>query len=387
MARNASRRPLSGLRVLDLSRYLPGPFVSAVLADLGATVTKIEDAETGDLLRVMPPALKDGSDSALHAWLNRGKKSLSLNLKTNEGRTVVRDLARRSDVLIESFRPGVMRRMGLDAPRLRKIAPRLLYVSLSGCGAAGPRAGRALHDINAAGLAGLLSPDAVAPAGLAVDTSLALLALVAILAKLPNAGRRTDRGGAIDLSLLDGALTLMSLPLARALNAREADQGELTGGFACYRAYECADGLRLAVGALEPHFYESVCEAVGLSAHARHQWKRSKQPDIIADFERAFRSRSRAEWLSILEPKDACVTPVHSVAEAMQEGQALARHSFAPHRARLGTFKAPAFAPSLTGRSARPRAPRQGQHSREILLGLGYSKARIADLRASGVIR
>ena len=379
--------PLQGVRVLDLSRHLPGPYVTASLADLGATVIKIEEREFGDPTRGMAPVVSDASDSALHAWLNRGKKSVALDLKSKDGAAIVKAIAAKSDVVVESFRPGVMRRLGLDYPRLRLVAPKILFVSLSGYGATGPRSRRATHDLNVVGEVGLLSGGASMSPGLVADTAAGLLALVAILAKLKDIGRRHFKGGLIDLSIMDGALALMSAPLVRSLSAPHKDPDELWGTHACYRTYECADGRSLAVGALEPQFWQSVCEALGFPEHARSQWSRKKQPEIAAVFEATFKSRPRAEWLAALEPLDACVTPVLSMAEVMADPQIRARKAFLPQRTERGTFLSPTFLPQITRTAQRPRAPRHGEHTRPVLLSLGYSKTRILELRDTGVIQ
>lgn len=379
--------PLSGVRVLDLSRHLPGPYVTAALADLGARVVKIEGREIGDPTRGMAPAVEDGSDSAIHAWLNRGKKSIALDLKSKDGLAVVKSLAAKSDVLVESFRPGVMKRLGLDYPRLKRLAPKLTYVSLSGYGATGPRSRRATHDLNAAGEAGLLSGGASMSPGLVADTAAGLLTLVALLAKLKSHGRTSHRGGLIDVSILDGALALNSAALTRALAAPDREPDELWGTHACYRVYECADRRRLAVGALEPQFWAAVCTGLGFPEHARGQWSRKRQPEMIADFERTFRTRTLAEWLLVLSPLDACVTPVQSLAEVMADPQVRAREAFLPQKTARGSFLSPTFLPQITRRRHRPRAPRHGEHTREVLASLGYSQARILKLRGTGVIQ
>lgn len=379
--------PLSGVRVLDLSRHLPGPYVTSALADLGATVVKIEEKEFGDPTRGMAPATSDGTDSALHAWLNRGKKSVALDLKSAEGLALVKSLAARSDVLVESFRPGVMKRLGLDYPRVRRVAPRLLYVSLSGYGATGPRSRRATHDLNVAGETGLLSGGASVSPGLVADTAAGLLTLVAVLARLKGLGRKSYRGSLIDLSILDGGLALISASLVRALSAPEREPDELWGTHACYRTYECADGRRLAVGALEPQFWRAVCEALGFPEHIPSQWSRRKQPAMSADFDRKFRTRPLADWIRALGPLDACVTPVQTMAEVMADPQVRAREAFLPQRTARGTFLSPTFLPQITRRSHRRRAPRHGEHTRDVLLSLGLSKARIEELRDTGVIQ
>jgi len=381
-----SALPLSGVRVLDLSRHLPGPYVTAALADLGATVVKIEEREIGDPTRGMAPAVADGTDSALHAWLNRGKKSVALDLKSADGLAIVKAMAARSDVLVESFRPGVMKRLGLDHPRLRRIAPKLVYVSLSGNGGTGPGSRRATHDLNVAGEAGLLSGGASISPGLVADTAAGLLSLVAILAKLQDLGRRSHRGGLIDLSILDGALALISAPLVRSLSAPDREPDELWGTHACYRLYECADGRRIAIGALEPQFWRAICEGLGFPAHARAQWSRDKQPGMVADFERKFRTKTLADWMRVLGPLDACATPVRTMAEVMADPQVRAREAFLPQRTARGTFLSPTFLPQITRRSHRRRAPRHGEHTRDVLLSLGYSKTRIERLRDTGVI-
>lgn len=349
-------------------------------------MVKIEEKEFGDPTRGMAPAVSDGSDSALHAWLNRGKRSVALDLKSKEGLAIVKALAGRSDVLVESFRPGVMRRLGLDAGRLRRATPKLLFVSLSGYGATGPRSRRATHDLNIMGEAGLLSGGASMSPGLVADTAAGLLTLVAILAKLKGHGRRGYKGGVIDLSILDGALALISAPLVRSLSAPDVEHDELWGTHACYRMYECADGRRIAVGALEPQFWRSICEALGFPGHVRAQWSRKKQGEMSADLERTFKTKTRAEWLALLEPLDACVTPVQNMTEVLADPQIRARQAFAPQQTARGTFLSPTFLPAITGRK-RPRAPRHGEHTRDVLRSLGLSKARIDHLRDTGVIQ
>lgn len=382
----SSPLPLKGVRVLDLSRHLPGPYVTAALADLGATVIKIEERDFGDPTRGMAPAVADGSDGALHAWLNRGKKSVAIDLKSKEGLALVKQMAASSDVLVESFRSGVMQRLGLDYARLRRLAPKLLFVSLSGYGATGPRARRATHDLNIAGEAGLLSGGATVSPGLIADTAAGLLTLVAILARLKDHGTKRFKGGVIDLSILDGALALISAPLVRTLSAPDREHDELWGTHACYRIYECGDGRSLTVGALEPQFWKLVCEGVGLADHARSQWSRRKQPAMSADFERVFKTKSRAEWLDILGPLDACVTPVQSLTEVLADPQIRSRQAFAPQKTERGTFLSPTFLPQLTRRTRR-RAPRHGEHTRAVLLSLGLSKSRVDQLRDTGVIQ
>jgi len=379
--------PLTGLRVLDLSRHFPGPYVTSALSDFGAAVIKIEDVELGDPTRMVAPAVPDGEDAALHAWLNRGKRSIALNLKTTDGVAIAKALAAKCDVLIESFRPGVMERLGLDFRRLRRVAPRALYVSLSGYGAAGPRAGHATHDLNIVGETGLMDMRASIGPGLIADTAAGLLALVAILARLQARGRRDYKGGTLDLSILDGGLALTAPSLVRLLAAPGTVHDELWGGHACYRTYECADGRFMTVASLEPRFWKIVCETLGFPQHAKIQWSRRAQPAASADFEGAFRSKTQAEWIEVFSPLNVCVTPVQSLSEVLEDPQIRKRGALAPLGTPNGEFTAPAFLPQISGLKKRKRAPRHGEHTGDVLRGLGYSKARVHELRATGVIQ
>ena len=378
--------PLAGLRVLDFSRHFPGPYLTSALSDLGATVLKLEDPAFGDPTRIVTPLVPDGTEGALHAWLNRGKKSLAVDLKLDAGALIARTLAKKSDVVVESFRPGVMARLGLDARRLLRDNPRLLCVSLSGYGASGPGASRPTHDLNVVGETALIGPGAQAGNALAADTVSGLLALVAILARLQGRHRRDFKGGVIDLSILDGGLALAAPALVRHFADPSREHDELLGGFACYRTYLCADGRSMAVGALEPRFFETACETLGFPGHAKLQWSKRAQPAICADFEKVFGSRTQADWVAIFGTLDACVTPVQSIAEAAVDPQIAARKAFLPLETQKGAFTAPAFLPQVTGTGRRRRAPRHGEHTEKVLRSLGYSKTNLRELRATGVI-
>ena len=382
-----AKLPLTGLRVLDLSRHFPGPYVTGALADFGASVVKIEDVELGDPTRMVAPPVPDGEDAALHAWLNRGKQSIALNLKTKDAVAIVKALAAKCDVLIESFRPGVMERLGLDQRRLRRVAPRVLYVSLSGYGADGPRAGHATHDLNVVGETGLMDGRASVGPGLIADTAAGLLALVAILARLQGRGRRDYKGGTLDLSILDGGLALTAPSLVRVLASPGQNHDELWGGHACYRTYECADGRFMTVASLEPRFWKTVCDTLGFPDHAKAQWSRRAQPQACADFEGAFRTKTQSDWVAVFEPLNVCVTPVQTLSEVLVDPQVRARSAFAKLGTPNGEFMAPSFLPQISGTKKRKRAPRHGEHTGVVLSGLGYSKARVQELRATGVIQ
>jgi len=263
--------PLSHVRVLDLSRIMAGPWAGQVLADLGADVIKVEEPGRGDYIRWTPP-LTEGS-SAAHLGLNRGKRSLALNLKDPAGPDLLKRLAARADVLVESFRPGVLDRLGAGVDALRGTNPALVYCSITGYGEDGPYRDRVGHDINYVGYAGLLGmsglpdgPPVVPPVQVGDLGGGGMAAAIGILAALLER-QRTGRGRFVDTSMLDGTVSWLSIHLGSFLaTGEEPARGRmpLTGGYACYRPYRCADDRYLTVGALEPQFWRALVRALGL---------------------------------------------------------------------------------------------------------------------------
>ena len=380
---------LEGVRVLDLSRYIPGPYCAMLLGDLGADVVKVEEPPFGDPTRALPPAV--GEDSAAHAALNRNKRSLAVDLRTGAGVEVVRRLASRADVFLEAFRPGALARRGLGPEPLLAENPRLVHCSLTGYGQEGPHAARAGHDVDYLGLGGFLggNRDAegrpVLPLAQVADMAGALVATIGILAAL-QARERTGKGQVVDVSLLGSVAALMTVPATRGLAGTDPAD-ELTGAFACYRVYRCRDGRHLAVGALEPKFWEALCRAVGLSDRIGRQWERGlRGEDTIAAFERVFAERDRDDWVRALEDVEACVEPVLDPSEAFTTGPAAAllqEQSSGPRR-----FATPASPVRLrdTPATVRRSAPRLGEHTREVLAEAGYSADQIEGMRQSGAV-
>ena len=276
---------LSGIRVLDLSRLLPGGFCSLLLADFGAEVLKVEDTGMGDYIRWSPP-FHEGADesarSALFLALNRGKRSIRLDLKTEGGREVLLRLVREHDVVLESFRPGVMQRLGVGYERLREENPRLVYCAITGYGQDGPYTGRSGHDMNYLGLNGLLglSGDAGGPpvqsAGQIADVGGgALMAAFGILAALRERDS-SGEGQLVDVSMFDGSLSWLALVAARYLaDGTPPGRGdlELAGSLVCYRPYACRDGW-VTLGALEPKFWQAWCRGVGREDLVEKQFER-----------------------------------------------------------------------------------------------------------------
>lgn len=388
--------PLEGLRVLDLTRLLPGGYATMLLGDLGADVVKVEEPGLGDHLRWAPPMA--GEHSAAHLALNRNKRSVTLNLRRPEGAALLLRLARGADVLVESFRPGVMDRLGVGHARLRQENPALVCAAITGYGQNGPYRDRPGHDINYIALAGVLGgtgppggPPAL-PAVQLADLSGAMMAVVGILAALWRR-ERSGRGDTVDASMTDAALSWTVLQ-ASAWAAGEPEpgpgEGLLTGGNPSYRVYECSDGRYVAVGALEPKFWSTLCEALGHPELAGEQFAGGRRRREVREIlERTFRSRSRDEWLADLTALDACVTSVNGVAEAFSDPHAEAR-GMVVERDLPGGIRWRELGVPLRliehPASLRRSAPGLGEHNAEVYGELGLGRPELANLAAGGVI-
>jgi alpha-methylacyl-CoA racemase len=389
--------PLEGVRVLDLTRLLPGGFATAVLADLGADVLKVEQPGTGDYVRAFPPYTRDGR-SAYHLALNRGKRSLTLNLSTPEGAQILRDLARDADVLVESFRPGVMDRLGVGYRALREVNPGLVYVAISGYGATGGRTREAGHDIDYLAYAGVLNStgrpgDGPWQPGVQVADlgGGALPAVVAVLAAL-RVRDSTGEGQFCDVSMTDGArawLVMQAAAFAVTGQVPAPGSDTLAGGLACYRVYACAGGGYVAVGALEPQFFARLVEVLGVPELAAWHLDPSRQDELARRLAAVFATRTRDEWTEAFRGVDACVAPVLDLAEALDDPVAAERGTVAHTDLPDGTrFPVLALTPTLSATPARPGGPPSdlGADTDDVLAGLGRTPEQIADLRARGVV-
>jgi alpha-methylacyl-CoA racemase len=359
--------PLSGLLILDLSRHLPGPLASRLLADLGARVVKVEEPALGDPIRNSPP-VREGI-GALGAILLAGVESVALDLKQDAGRTALARLIARADVLIESFRPGTLARLGFPSEELRARYPRLVIASISGWGQDGPYAARAGHDLTYQAVAGTLASAAGMPAVQVADQIGAWSLVTAILAALVERGR-TGEGTRVDVALLDAGLHANLTAWAAEAGGRRAvgERLPLTGALPCYNLYETADGRKLALGALEPHFWERFCRAVGRHDLLRRQYSSSLR--VRRAMKELFRGRTRAEWIELLGREDIPVEPVLSAAEARDHPQVEARELLATGPDRLPRL---AFPARFDGVRPAPggAVPELGGQTRAVLAEVG----------------
>jgi alpha-methylacyl-CoA racemase len=388
---------LADVKVLDLSRLLPGGFCSLLLADFGADVIKDEDTGMGDYVRWAPPyheGADDSAKSALFLSLNRGKRSIRLNLKEEAGREVLLRLVREHDVLLESFRPGVMERLGVGYERLREENPRLVYCAISGYGQDGPYTARSGHDMNYLGLNGLLGlsgesggPPVQAAGQIADLGGGALMAAFGILAALRERDH-SGEGQLVDVSMFDGSLAWLAMVAARYLaEGQPPERGavELAGSLICYRPYECKDGW-VTLGALEPKFWQAWCRGVGREDLIEKQFERPGS-DVHAEVEALFAERTRDEWQAFASEHDCCLEPVLGLDEALDSELVRAREMVVridqPGTDGVSLLGVPVKLSRTPGAPAGP-GPALGEHTREVLAALGYGEEEVASLLESG---
>jgi alpha-methylacyl-CoA racemase len=379
--------PLDGVRILDLTRLLPGAYATLLLADLGAEVIKVEDPRGGDRMRHMPP-LANGS-SVYFEVLNRNKRSVALDLRSAEATPVLEALVSSCDVVVDSFRPRTAARLGVDAAALRARHPRLVCASISGFGQTGPYVDRAAHDINYESLVGLLADWTGSPAResqpqvprlLVADVGAAMNAAAGILAALFQR-ERTGSGSFVDVSIHEAALAWMLFPGAPALLGGAQDRrGEvpLTGEAACYSLYVTSDDQYLALGALEPKFWIGFCERIGRPDLAPLQAAQGEaQKRALEEVRAIMRTRTRDEWLVAFAGADVCLTPVNTLQEALAD----------PHLAARGVFARSGGATHIRppGVQVRP-APALGVDTDDVLERAGIGALERARLRAISVL-
>jgi alpha-methylacyl-CoA racemase len=399
--------PLEGIKVLDLSRLLPGGFCSLLLADFGADVLKVEDTGMGDYIRLSPPYI-DGADdsakSALFLSLNRNKRSIRLDLKSEGGREALLRLVREYDVVLESFRPGVLDRLGVGYERMRAENPGIVYCAISGYGQTGPKRDAAGHDMNYLGLVGLLGltgergGEPVQAAGQIADLGGgALMAAFGIMAALRERDGGPDKPGSgegqlVDVSMADGALSWLAMVAgAYFADGNRPQRGELllAGSVICYRPYECADGW-VSLGALEPKFWQAWCRGVEREDLIEKQFERPGS-EAHEQVQEIFKARPRADWEAFAREHDCCLEPVLELDEALSSELVREREMVVeidqPGAERpVRQLGIPVKLGRTPGEPARLPGPALGEHTEEVLRAAGYSEAEVAELLRTGAV-
>jgi len=389
--------PLSGIKILDLSRLLPGPLASLVLADLGAQVDKIEDAAGGDYLRVMPPHLsvESGADptSSVFLALNRNKRSAVVDLKKPEAKDMFLRLVGSYDVVLDQFRPGVLERLGLSHRALMEANPRLVVCALTGYGQTGPLAHRAGHDLNYLARAGVLGfqgpadrPPAV-PGFQLADVSGGLYAVIGIMGALMERAE-TGQGRLIDVAMIETALPFAIAGFGLAFGGQRPARGDeaLIGGIAPYQTYATKDGGAMALASLEPKFWMQFCAGIGRQVDMSDLVPGPHQAALKEHLQKVFAEKTRDEWTAFASERDCCLEPVLTPDEARSDPHLAARKVFFDLDSPWGPI--PQMRTPLTSpdRVHMP-PPRQGEHTDAILRDAGITDEEIAKLRAAGAVR
>jgi len=388
--------PLKGLKVLDFTTLLPGPYATMMLADLGADVLRIVSGSRPDLTDFMPPFLSGRNLSCVAATLGRGKRSMTLNLKDPRAVKIVMQLIKGHDILIEQFRPGVMARLGLDYETLRAVSPSLIYCSLTGYGQTGPLKERAGHDINYLARSGICSYSGRKASGpslmgmqIADVASGSNNVVIGVLAALVHR-QQTGEGQHVDVSMTDGVIAFNALAGAAFLadgTELRREEGVLNGG-SLYDFYETRDGQYLSFGGLEPQFFAAFCGVIG-------------RPDLIPggvaprDIDRVkqevreiLKTKSRGEWLALFGKVDACVEPVLDIGEALLDPHVEARGLVVDVEVPgCGTVKqlGHPIRYSATPPEYRSAGASAGTHTRQVLLELGYAQSEIDEFADTGL--
>jgi alpha-methylacyl-CoA racemase len=391
---------LSDVKVLDLTRLLPGGFCSLLLADLGAEVLKVEDTGMGDYIRWAPPYYGTeeqqalGTRSALYLSLNRGKRSIRLDLKSEQGIEALLRLVSAHDVVLDGFRPGVLDRLGVGYERMREANPGIVYCAITGYGQDGPYAQRAGHDMNYLGLVGLLGLTGakdgppVQSAGQIADLGGGgLMAAFGVMAAL-HERERSGQGQMVDVSMADGALSWLAMVAGRYFCDEEVPrrgEQQLAGGLVCYLPYEASDGW-VTCGALEPKFWAALCNGVDRPDLIEKQFEApgSQSWEEVAA---VFRSRSRDEWLAFNDEHDCCIEPVLDLDEALDSELVKAREMVVElDQPQLGMVRQLGHPVQFSRTPADPTrpAPAFGEHTDEVLAEVGFTAGEIAAMRDSG---
>ncbi len=376
--------PLKGIKILDLSRLLPGPYCTMILADLGAEVIKIEEPKIGDYNRLWHIGYFNG--------VNRNKKSITLNLKKEKAKEIFYKLCENADVIVETFRPGVVKRLGIDFETVKKFNPKIIYLSLTGFGQNTPLKSKPGHDLNYLGLSGILSFTSCKHKHLAIpstqiaDYSGAVFGVIAVLSAILRRDK-IDSPQYIDIAMMDCLFSFLSMIAGKffmdKINPEPANE-LLNGGYACYNIYETKDGRYLTVGALEEKFWNNLCEILGKNEWKKEIFNKEKQNEIIEELSKIFKTKTLNEWLEVFKDKDVCIEPVLNLDEALNSDYAKAR-KIVFKIDKISQIKNPLeISPKFDFSHNSP--PSLGEHTEDILNQIGYSKEEIDKFKSEGII-
>ena len=382
-------KPLQGIRIIDLSRLLPGPYCTRLLGDMGAEVVKVEEPRRGDYLRSLPP--HQNGVSIAFEMLNHGKKSITLNLEKEAGREILRKLITRADVFIESFRPRTTRKLGCDFESVSKVNPRIVYCSLTAFGQTGPYRDMPGHDINVIALSGFLSlngnSEPVVPHLQVGDLAGGMLAAFAITTAL-FARQQTNQAQKVDASMLDALLSWLAIPLALQMGGDYAKM--LAGNIPFYRLYRARDSKLLALGAIESQFWEGLCKLIKRPDLQADQYSPNpRRTEVVKAVQSAFATKTRNEWFRIMLKHNLPCTPVLTLEEVVKDPHARSRRMIFqrdhPRRTKTLYVGNPCKISGL-GSVDLSQSPRLGEHSVELLKEIGFSDLRIERFMEAGVI-
>jgi alpha-methylacyl-CoA racemase len=385
--------PLEGIRILDLTRQAPGPYCTMLLGDLGADVVIVEEAPGAG--RRMEMGMSERTQAF---WaLNRNKRSVGLNLKESRAQEAFLKMAESADVVIEGFRPGVVKRLGVDYDAVRARNPRLIYCSLSGYGQTGPYSGLVGHDINYISIGGALgmigtpgSPPAIPMNIIADFAGGGLYAAFSILGAV-IAREKTGRGQYVDIAMSDGVTSLLAFPASQYFAAGLVPKPGvemLNGGAPFYAVYECSDGKWLSIGCIEPWFWSELCKALDCEDFIPQQMNREKHPEIFDYLRKRFMDKTRDEWFEQLRRRDICVGPVYTLDEVFEDPHVQARGMVTEvEHPDFGAVKQVGVGPkfSETQGAVRTTAPKRGEHTAALLREAGYADAEIEEMKAAGI--
>jgi len=387
---------LKSIKVLDLTRLLPGGYCTQLLGDMGAEVIKIEQPGIGDYIRWIPPYMK--KESGLFLAINRNKKSMTLNLKTTQGQEIFYRLVESADVIIEGYRPGIVKKLGVDYETVKALNPKVIYCSLSGYGQDGPYQNWVGHDINYIGIGGILGITGAAQEPVIPGVQIAdlagggMLATIAILAALFTR-ERIGVGQYIDVAMLDGVVSWLSIHAGKYFIDQEIPiRGDmpLSGGAASYNIYETKDGKLISLGILEKQFWKNLCRVVGREdLEEAPYFELSHREELKGILQAIFLTKNQTEWIKLLNSADVPCGPVNTLDEVFKDPQVLHRNLICeidhPTEGRIKQLGIPIKFSETPGQLRFP-PPQLGEHSTEILRSLGYTKEQIQDFQIKGVI-